>query len=100
MTDPIDFSRLPAIASDRLGPCAGCGQSLSITFWMVRPIRCALDAEGVQQRAGLNTMLGSPALADVFAGAPAAREFDPLPEICVCETCACTAPLAALSLKE
>ena len=89
---------LPAIADDRLKPCAGCGAMLAPTFWMVRPVRCIIDEQARRERAGLHLMLGSPALASTFASAPAAREFDQLPEMCICETCACTRTVADLAL--
>lgn len=97
---PTDMRDLHAIADDRLKPCAGCGANIVPTFWMICPVRCVVDDQGRRERAGLHLMLGSPALASTFAGTPAAREFDQLPELCICETCACTMPLAALALKD
>ena len=97
---PIDPRRLPAIDESRLKPCAGCNQPLGATWWMVRPVRCVVDGQGVRDRAGLRQLLGSAALASVFAPGPVAREFDHLPELCVCEMCACTHPLAALAMKD
>lgn len=89
---------LPAIADERLKPCAGCGKHLVPTFWMVRPVRCVIDDQARRERAGLHLMLGSAALASTFASTPAAREFDQLPELCICEECACTRPLAQIAL--
>lgn len=97
MTDPHN---LPAISDDRLKPCAGCGQPIGPTFWIIQPVRCVLDGDGVRQLQGLATMLGSIPIARAMGGAPLAREFDRLPEICLCETCACTHSIAELSLKD
>jgi hypothetical protein len=95
---PISPRNLPAIESHRLKPCAGCNQPLGPTWWMVRPVRCMVDGQGVRDRAGLNLIFGSHALAEVFAGNPVAREFDHLPELCICERCASHTPLAAIAL--
>lgn len=90
---------LPAIDASRLKPCAGCGNPVGPTFWMVQPTRCIVDEQGVRERQGLTLLMGSGGLAEVFAGTPAAREFDQLPEICMCETCALTKPIAPVVLS-
>ena len=71
-----------------------------MTFWLVSPIRAGLDAQGVKERVGLTTMMGSARIASVFAGTPAARQIDQIKEFTVCEPCAMTVPLAVLALSE
>lgn len=102
--EPIDPRDLPAIAENRITKCAGCGEFLlnrGPTFWLVAPVRACFDAQGLRERVGLTMMMGgSAALGSMFAASPAAREIDRLPEICVCEGCAMTVPLAVLALRE
>ena len=93
---------LPAIAEDRIKLCAGCGDFIinkGMTFWMISPIRAGLDSQGLKERVGLSMMMGgNAALGSMFAGAPAARVVDQGEEICVCEECAMSKPLAVLAL--
>jgi hypothetical protein len=51
---------------------------------MIQPVRAILDSDGLRQFQGLATMLGNAAIARAM-GAPLAREFDRLPEICICD---------------
>jgi hypothetical protein len=52
---------------------------------MIQPVRAILDSDGLRQFQGLATMLGNAAIARAMGGAPLAREFDRLPEICICD---------------
>ena len=93
---------LPAIADNRLTSCAGCGGPCAPagTFWIATVARGIVSRRAASERSGLAEMMGSMALADVFATGPLSREFERYPEICVCESCAATVPLAALCLKD
>ena len=95
---------LPAISEDRIKPCSGCGKHVvetGITFWLVKISRAGLDRQGLNERVGLTMMMGgSSALGSMFAASPAAREVDNMDEICVCEGCAMSMPLAVLALSE
>ena len=102
MSEAISPDYLPTIADSRIKSCAGCGGPCAPggTFWIATVSRGVLDGRAVNERAGLAQMMGSMVLADVFATGPLNREFERYPEICVCERCACTVPLAALVMKE
>ncbi len=92
---------LPAIADSRIKACAGCGRACapSFTFWIATVARGVIDGQALNERIGLGKMMGSMAMADVFASRQLAREFETYPEICVCESCACSVPLAQLVMK-
>lgn len=94
-----DPHNLPAVDDRRIKPCAGCGGKLTPTFWLVQPVRAIIDMSCVRQFQGLATMLGNAPIARAMGGAPLAREFDRLAEVCVCETCACNMPLAQLAME-
>ena len=99
---PVSPDQLPIIADSRIKSCAGCGGPCApgFTFWIAAVSRGVIDRRAAEERVGLGQVMGSMALADVFASRPLARQFETYPEICVCETCAVTVPLAALVLKE
>ena len=96
----FDVTNLPEIADRRLSKCHGCREPLGFTFWLLKVERGAIHRRAAEQRAGFGLMLGSPALADVFASQSLARQIEDFPEVCLCEDCACTMPLAALLLRE
>lgn len=98
----IDLNNSRRIDDRRIKSCAGCSGPCapSFTFWIATVARGVLDGRAVSERVGLGQVMGSMALADTFASQPLAREFERYPEICVCETCAATVPLAALVIKD
>ncbi|MCW1985365.1 UNVERIFIED_ORG: hypothetical protein M2348_001097 [Sphingomonas sp. R1F5B] len=71
-----------------------------MTFWLVTASRAIIDPGAIRRRAGLAMAIGNAAIADALNSEPAAQIFDQLPERCVCETCACTMPLAALVMED
>lgn len=74
-------------------PCAKCGKGVMHTglplFYRVRIERMGIDLNAVRTQHGLELMLGSPAIADVFSphNAIANPIPDSLVEVLICETC-------------
>jgi hypothetical protein len=99
MADVSNPNDLPQIADNRIKCCSGCGGPCAPggTFWIATVGRGVMDMRAVNERIGLNLMMGSMALADVFASRPLNRQFQSYPEICVCEACACTCRWPRLS---
>jgi len=95
--------QMEPIAEQRIKKCAGCGEFLinkGLTFWLVTPVRAGFDAQGLKERIGLSMMMGgSAALGSAFAASPPARVIDRPAEVCVCEGCALTLPLAEICLR-
>lgn len=104
MNSKIDIDALPGISEDelrRLGPCPICGKMLAetgeLTFYRVRTEHCALDANAIQRRAGLEMMMGNSALAAVFSpDRYLARVVDGPHTSLVHESCALNYPIAVL----
>ena len=93
---------LAPVTDSRLQRCAGCGEGLAatgVTFWLVTASRAILDPAVLRRRTGLAMAIGNTAIANAFNDEPVAQVFDQPPERCVCETCACTMPLAALVME-
>jgi len=72
--------------------CSRCGKGIGHTglpfFWTVRAVRYGIDAGALRRQAGLEMMLGSPALAQVMG--PDEDMAQPVMDrsITLCEECA------------
>lgn len=86
-------------------PCAGCGRGVaecrSLGFYRVGVDYMVLDPSAIQQRAGLEMMLGgNVAIADAMGPDPdIAHTMSKTGDVLVCLECAMTLPIAALSEK-
>lgn len=76
------------ISRAEIRPCDACAKPIGLVFFRVNVQRFVVDASAVREAAGLETMLGSPTLAEVMgSGRPLAQELDGSTLI-LCQDCA------------
>lgn len=83
-----------------LQPCAGCGKGVmhagSPVFYRATISPMVVNLQAVRRQHGLETMLGSPALAHVMGSQEDLAAATSTITACVCMDCAITLPLAVI----